>query len=363
MKNRSWWEISNKNSIGEIKVFGDISRWSWDEASVSLVNFDKELQSLKNCTAIELRINSNGGSVYEAVGMFNTLKRFSTTNNITTTTYIEGIAASAASFLALASDKVVMGTGCKFMIHNPLCGSHGNSEDLRKVAEELDKIKEDIIDIYMTKTKLSREEISDFMDKESFFSTKEAIEYGFVDEEMALDNNNLKNNLKNIFTNEVINKIFPEIETEKIEVEDVKMTKKELKEKFPELLNEIKEETKNEMKIEVENKAESLKTEIVNETLKVERERIKNLDELKPINKKQEEIIAKAKFENFRNAEDLIIDFYRDGSAEALNAIEISKAEAIATGTDRISEENLQTGGVEDETLKNVLDDIFGEKK
>ncbi|MGL5122582.1 MAG: head maturation protease, ClpP-related, partial [Fusobacteriaceae bacterium] len=225
-----WWEIINKGKTGEIKVFGDIARYTWIESDCSAKSFTDQLENLKGCEEITLRINSNGGSVYEAVAMFNSFRRFTKENNITTTTYIEGMAASAASYLALASSKVYMGVGCKFMIHNPATYSGGTSNDFRKVAEQLDAVKEDILDIYMEKTKLTREEISAYMDEEKYFSTKEAIETGFVDAEVALSEKDLKNNIKNMFSNEIVNKLFPEINKTNTEEE---MTGLEIKNKYP----------------------------------------------------------------------------------------------------------------------------------
>ncbi|MGL6063853.1 MAG: head maturation protease, ClpP-related [Fusobacteriaceae bacterium] len=337
-----WWEIINKGKTGEIKVFGDIARHTWIESDCSAKSFTDQLENLKGCEEITLRINSNGGSVYESVAMFNSFRRFTKDNNIKTTTYIEGMAASAASYLALASSKVYMGVGCKFMIHNPATYSGGTSNDFRKVAEQLDAVKEDIIDIYMEKTKLTREEISAYMDEEKYFSTKEAIETGFVDEEIALSEKDLKNNIKNMFSNEIVNKLFPEINKTNMEEE---MTGLEIKNKYPDVINELREELKKELENEMQNintgtqnKIVKLSEEEINNALNDDRERIRKLENLKPINKKQIEIINKAKYEEPRTAEELIVQFYNDGSLAANEVINQGKKEAEEVGINNITD-------------------------
>lgn len=352
-KNKSWWEVSNKNNgTGEIRIFGNISRYVWDgTGDVNLKKFDEELQKIKNCKKIHLRINSNGGSVFEAVGMYNSLKRAAEENKIELTTYIEGVAASAASFLALVSDKVIMGTGCRFMIHNPSTFGMGESKSLRKTADELDQVKEDILDIYMTKAKITREKISSYMDEETSFSVKEAIEAGFVDEESSLDRKTLKNNITNVWGNDVIQNFYPEFYTNVENIEniegEVNMTLKDFKNQYPDLVNEFRNEITNELQ-EANNKK-------IEEAITNERNRIKALDEVKTINDVQKQVIAKAKYEEPRNALEISAEFYNSDSWKAEDYITRTKNEGDQTGINNLGENSTDVTNAFDTAVDNIF--------
>ena len=194
----NFFEIKNlSENTAEIRIYGTITKWAWEEyGEVSSANFAKELQKLKNVSHINLRVNSPGGDVFEASAIYNLLKDFAKVNNIQITGYIDGLAASAASFLILCASKIVMGIGALFMIHNPLTYAYGNSIELQKQIKLLDTVKESILDIYCTKSKLSREEIAEKMNNEKWFRANEALEAGFVDE--IVENDNSLENIKNI---------------------------------------------------------------------------------------------------------------------------------------------------------------------
>ncbi|MGL5124238.1 MAG: hypothetical protein ACRC6K_08840, partial [Fusobacteriaceae bacterium] len=158
-----------------------------------------------------------------------------------------------------------------------------------------------------------------------------------------LSEKDLKNNIKNMFSNEIVNKLFPEINKTNTEEE---MTGLEIKNKYPDTINELREEIRKELENEIQNKKignkdlaenESSEEEI-NNALNSDRERIRKLENLKPINKKQIEIINKAKFEEPRTAEELIIQFYNDGSLAANEVINQGKKEAEELGINDIED-------------------------
>ena len=186
-KNNKFYEIKNlAEDTVEIRIYGVITKWAWEEyGEVSSANFAKELDKYKNVSKINLRINSPGGDVFEANAIYNLIKNFSKENDIEVVGYIDGLAASAASFLVLAASKIVMGLGTLFMIHDPWIYASGNATALEKEIEKLNIVKEAILDIYMTKSNKTREEIADLMNKEKWFKPQEALEYGFVDEIIA----------------------------------------------------------------------------------------------------------------------------------------------------------------------------------
>ena len=126
---------------------------------------------------IHLRINSPGGSVIEGTAIYNAFKR----HKGGLTVHIDALAASMASVIAMAGDKVYIADNALIMIHNPWTMSMGDSEELRKQADLLDKLKGALITAYEKKTGLSREELEEMMDKETWLDAVEAVALGFAD--------------------------------------------------------------------------------------------------------------------------------------------------------------------------------------
>lgn len=130
---------------------------------------------------VNLRINSPGGDVFEARAMV-TAVRAAQAQGRKVVSYIDGLAASAASYLALAADRVVMSDGAFLMIHKAWSYAVGNADDLRTTAELLDKVDASIVDEYERKTGASRDQIVEWMAAETWFTANEAKTYGFADE-------------------------------------------------------------------------------------------------------------------------------------------------------------------------------------
>lgn len=334
-----FFEIKNlsENTV-EIRIYGTITKWADKEyGEVSSASFAKELQNYKNVSQINLRINSPGGDVFEASAIYNLLKDFAKVNNIQITGYIDGLAASAASFLVLCASKVVMGIGALFMIHNPLTYAYGNTAELEKQIQLLDTVKESILDIYCTKSKLNREEIAEKMNNEKWFRANEALEAGFVDE--IVENDNSLENIKNI-SNElhIENYIHQDLLKEKLkEIENMKnagginMPKsiQELVNEYPQLMNDFKNQIINEVKGSEKEKIENAVLE--------ERKRIEALDKIPVINDKQREVINKAKYEEPRDSKDIVVDFYMSNANKAQEEIEKIKNEQKKAGIDGIA--------------------------
>ena len=330
----NFFEIKNlSENTAEIRIYGTITKWAWEEyGEISSANFAKELQKLKNISHINLRVNSPGGDVFEASAIYNLLKDYAKTNNVEITGYIDGLAASAASFLVLCASKVVMGTGALYMIHNPLTYAYGNSIELQKQIELLDTVKESILDIYCTKSKLSREEIAEKMNNEKWFRANEALEAGFVDE--IVENDNSLENIKNISDDlHIENFIHQDLLKEKLkEIENMKniggiiMPKsvKELLSEYPDLMNDYRNQIINETK---ENEAERIKNAVLEE-----RKRIEALEKIPVINEKQKEIVNKAKYEEPKDYKDIIVDFFMSNANKAHEEIEKIKDEQKENG-------------------------------
>lgn len=168
-------KIINENEA-EITLYGDIGTdeyWS----SITDKGFKNELDNLGDVSKIHLHINSPGGDVSAAIAIGNLLKN----HKAETIAHIDGLAASAATIISSCCDKVIMPKNALFMIHNPWTIAWGDSQELSKTAEVLEKFKDSILETYIQKSNLSKEALSDLMNEESWLNAEEAKEYGFVD--------------------------------------------------------------------------------------------------------------------------------------------------------------------------------------
>lgn len=150
----------------------DEAEWWGGVAPESFVKAIKDL----DVGTIHLRINSPGGSVFAARAMEQALRE----HKAKVIVHIDGLAASAATFIAMAGEEVIMGKGAMFMIHKAWTGMCGNAEDLRKEADLLDKIDGTLAETYADKTGKDVQQISDWMAEETWFTAAEALEHGFA---------------------------------------------------------------------------------------------------------------------------------------------------------------------------------------
>jgi HK97 family phage major capsid protein len=172
----SWYEIKNAvNDTAEIFIYDFIGEDFWSEG-VTAKNFIESLDAVK-AKNISLRINSPGGSVFDGWAIYNALKR----HPATVTAYVDGIAASIASIIALSADHVHMAANSLFMIHNPSATASGDSEKMRKTADILDKVRENLVSTYRSKTNMTEAELIAAMDAETWYTADEALDLGFVD--------------------------------------------------------------------------------------------------------------------------------------------------------------------------------------
>lgn len=138
----------------------------------------------KNVDAVTIQINSPGGYITEGWAIFNILSEIKDKLTIE----VIGLAASMASVISLAGSRLIMRQGTYFMIHEPWSGVLGTAKDMRDTADVLDKMKEDILDLYVQRTNLNKDELNELVKNETWLNEKEALEYGFCD---AIDENYL----------------------------------------------------------------------------------------------------------------------------------------------------------------------------
>ncbi len=171
--NKNWYNIKAEASSksADVYIFDEIGTFG-----LTAQSFIEEIKSYKD-TPMSLHINCVGGDVFEGMAIYNVLKK----RTAKTTVYIEGIAASMGSVIALAGDEVIMAENSLFMIHNAWGGAMGEATEIRKTAALLDKISGEIADIYTKKTNLPYNRVKEMMDEETWLSADEAFNLGFID--------------------------------------------------------------------------------------------------------------------------------------------------------------------------------------
>lgn len=193
MKPRAWFRFENAASdptVAEIHIIdiigGWIDEWFGDtQGIITAKMFLAELGKLPDAVkTIRVHINSPGGDVFGAVNIANALRDQQLSKNRTVETVIDGLAASAASIVAMAGGTVRMADNALLMIHNPWSFAIGEAKDMRKTADELDTIRNTIIATYKWHSNLSEDAIAALMDDETWLDATTAIEQGFATEQI-----------------------------------------------------------------------------------------------------------------------------------------------------------------------------------
>lgn len=300
-RNKTIWNlVKNDDKSAELMLYGDIAESFWGD-TISAKEVTEYLADL-DVENIDVYINSNGGVVDTAIAINNALRR----HKAKVTVNIDGIAASAATLITCAGDIVRMPKNALFMIHNPSTIAMGDSEEMRKQADVLEKYKNSITETYLQKVNIDKEKLSELMDNETWLNAEEALEYGFIDE--ITENTDIQ-----VVENKVIsnNMVFNMAEFKNFNVDknkknngkgSGKMTKDEIKAQFPDIYAEIVNEGK----------------EI---GVKEERTRIQEIENLGY----NHEVVDKAKFEEPKNARDLaleIVSLMKQENQNKLNRIQ-----------------------------------------
>lgn len=178
MKRKFWNWVKNEGELESTRTLflnGEISDETWygDEVTPQLFKDDLNADS----GDITVWINSPGGDVFAAAQIYNMLRDYK--GHVTVK--IDGLAASAASVIAVAGDTVLVSPVAMMMIHNPATLAMGNTKDMEAAIAMLNEVKESILNAYVDKTGLSRNKLSKMMDDETWFNAKKAVELGFAD--------------------------------------------------------------------------------------------------------------------------------------------------------------------------------------
>lgn len=207
-----YWEFKNQTSTeADLYLYIEVASWGAGYAAHSAQSFKQELDDLGEINTLNIYINSPGGDVFEGNTIMNMLKRKKCTKNV----YIDGLAASIASVIAMAGDRVIMPSNSMMMIHNAWTYAVGNSNELRKLADDLDKVNASIRQTYLDKAgdKLDEETLITLMDNETWLTAQECYNYGLCDV-VGEDKNiaakfdlNLLNKYKNLPVDYVLNQV------------------------------------------------------------------------------------------------------------------------------------------------------------
>ena len=173
--NKQYYSLQKSDNEANIVIYGNISSWSWNERNTSAYNLSKQLEDL-DVDFINIYINSYGGEVAEGLAIYNTLKR----HKATVRTYCDGFACSIASVIFMAGDERIMSNASLLMIHNAWTNISGNANELRKQADDLEKITQASINVYLQDVNISEEELRQLLDNETWLTPQEAFEKGFA---------------------------------------------------------------------------------------------------------------------------------------------------------------------------------------
>jgi ATP-dependent protease ClpP protease subunit len=169
---RRWFDVRAQTGDAEIVIYDEIGAFG-----IPAKAFLDELKALGPIAELTLRINSPGGAVFDGVAIYNALKR----HDASVTVWIDGIAASIASMIAMAGDEIVMPENAMLMLHDPSALVIGTAADMRGMAEALDKMKAGMLAAYRDKSRRDDAEIEALMQAETWFSAQEAVDLGLAD--------------------------------------------------------------------------------------------------------------------------------------------------------------------------------------
>lgn len=171
---KSWYTMQMAaNKTAEIYIYDAIGLWG-----ISAQQFARDLKDLGDISQIKLRLNSPGGSVFDGIAIYNLLKE----HKASVETFIDGLAASMGSVIALAGDTVHIAENAFYMIHNPATVAVGEEKDMEKAKNLLAKVKATMINVYSSRSGMSEDDIAAAMDEETWYTGAEAVAAGFADD-------------------------------------------------------------------------------------------------------------------------------------------------------------------------------------
>ncbi|EOO28623.1 ATP-dependent Clp protease, proteolytic subunit ClpP [Bacillus cereus VD133] len=182
-KTNKFWEMkmsAHNASTADVFLYGEVTKYAWEEyGEVSSTLFKQELDDLGEVDTLNLHINSPGGSVFEGITIFNMLKMHKAKVNV----YVDALAASIASVIAMCGDQIYMHKNSMMMIHHAWTYASGNAQQLRKAADDIEKISKSSSMTYVERAgdKLTEDKLEELLTEETWLSAEEALSYGLCD--------------------------------------------------------------------------------------------------------------------------------------------------------------------------------------
>lgn len=351
MKNK-FWNVKTDGNKSHIDLFGYVGgskKWNDGFNEEDLL---KELREIPNDNALEISINSFGGSVYTALSIYTLLKA----HKGAITFRVDGTAMSAATIItSVPNAKVVMPKGSMMMIHKVSSIVIGNVDDMRKAADDMEKLENNVLEIYAEKTGKSVDEIKEYVDKETYFTAAEAVEFGLADEvdETLTVENKMVGDVVMVNGLEVNAKLFANAPKDFLQADT------------PQATAISNPENKEAEKMDLEKlKAEhpDLVDAIRNEGVVQERTRIQAIEDIAVVG--HEDLVNSAKFENVMSAEQLAVAILKADKARGdkmlvnrvedaaeLNDIHANGNEGLMPGAEAKQKEEAETA----DFIENVV--------
>ena len=368
MPNKFWQFRNAADGSGELLLYGNIAgEKSWYSDDVTPKQFAEDLAALGAVSNITVRINSGGGDVFAAVEIGNLLEQ----HPANVTARIGGVCASAATIIACHCNKVIAANDSTYMVHpvGMYCG-YANAADLQKYLEALATIKENIISLYAKKTGRTKDEVTAWMDAESWWTGPQAKENGFADEltdegaGATYENRGgvlfvnsvsmgakfdkapefVRNRVKRVVNNQPAGQPGKQQEVQDMDPKDSIKTVDDLRKVYPTLVDQIEQ---------------AAATAAAEAATNAERARIKDLEEMALAG--SEALLAEAKYEKPMSAEDFAKALVKNAKTQGATYLAQVKKDAESSGVNGVT--SAQPAGMTsgDEVLATIKS--VGQKK
>lgn len=353
MSNTKFWNVKTEGETSRIDLFGYVGGSKAWEAGFNEEDFLKEIRAIPADNELLISINSTGGSVFTALSIYALLKAHKGKVSIR----VDGVAMSAATIITSAPNaKVVMPKGSMMMIHKVSTIVAGDSEDLRKTAEDMEKLEQNILAIYAEKTGKDVKDIQPLVEAETYFTAEEAVEFGLADE---LDETSVVKNICNAgavyingleVKNEFINKAPKGFFKADTQTQSAVLNPKN---------KEVKPMDIETLKAEHPELVEAIRNEAMSEGIAQERARIQAIEDIAVAG--HEDMVQSAKFDNAITAEQLAVailkaDKARDNKALSARINDAAELAGIPPSSNEGLIPNAEARANEDAELKAVIE-------
>ena len=301
---KQFWNIQTQGKTSHIDLFGFVGGSKEFNDGFNETDFLNELRAIPADNALDISINSFGGSVYTALSIYSLLKN----HKGSITFRVDGVAMSAATIItSVPNARVVMPRGSMMMIHKVSVGIYGNADDLKKTIDDIEKLEQNVLEIYAEKTGKSIDAIQALLDNETYFTAEEAVAFGLADEADFLREieNRVEGEIISVNGLKVQARFFdkapkcfftPEAKKKEVPVMDLE----KLKSDFPDLV-------------------QTIRNEALNEGAAKERARIQAIEEIAM--KGHEALVNAAKFDGVTTASMLAIQMIKAEKARSVTML------------------------------------------